>query len=147
MIGLNIRDKSSIDFSLHDCSRQPRISSRMAFAALAEMAGVKLTKSLPHRVFDFLDETYNQENRISGLGHSLAGLRPCNRQSSSSPDEAPADTPEAASLQHSELPQPRVSSCNARWHHRHTSQTADAETAAPSTHRTHNAETDSLTAD
>src|SRR5215475_10389278 len=120
----------------------------MAFAALVEMAGVKLTKSLPHRVFSTSsDETYNQENRTSGLGNFLAGLHPCNRQSSSSPDEAPTDTPEAAALQHSELPQPRVSSCNARWHHRHTSQTADAETAAPSTHRTHNAETDSLTAD
>jgi hypothetical protein len=54
MIGLNIRDKSSIDLSLHDCSRQPRISSRMAFAAFVEIAGVKLAKSLPHRFFDFL---------------------------------------------------------------------------------------------
>src|SRR5262245_57332288 len=51
---LNIRDRSSIDLSLRDCSRQLRISSRMALAAVGEMAGLKLTKSLPHRFFDFL---------------------------------------------------------------------------------------------
>src|SRR5262249_42272213 len=79
--------------------------------------------------------------------HSLADLHPYNRQSSSSPDEAPIDTLATVALQHSEPPRPHAPSCNARWHHRHTSRTADADTAAPSTHRTHNVETDSLTAD
>src|SRR5262249_16046658 len=43
-------------------------------------------------------ETYNQENRTSGSGNFLAALHPCNRQPSSSPDEAPANTVETGAM-------------------------------------------------
>src|SRR5713226_7173711 len=45
MIGLNIRDRSSIDLSLRRCRSQLRISARIAFTALSETAGLKLTKN------------------------------------------------------------------------------------------------------
>src|SRR5262249_21362871 len=67
MIGLNIRDRSSIDLSLQDCSRQFRISSRMALAALVEIAGVKLTKSLPTPIFR-LPRTKRITKKIEFLG-------------------------------------------------------------------------------
>jgi hypothetical protein len=44
MIGLNIRDRSSIDLSLRSCRFQCRISARIAFTALSETAGLKLMK-------------------------------------------------------------------------------------------------------
>jgi len=52
MIGLNIRDRSSIDLSLRRCRFQLRISSRMAFTALSEIAELKLMKNFPCRFFD-----------------------------------------------------------------------------------------------
>ena len=42
MIGLNIRDRSSIVLSLRKCRFQLRISARIAFTALSETAGLKL---------------------------------------------------------------------------------------------------------
>jgi len=54
MIGLNIRDRSSIDLSLRRCRFQPRISARIAFTALSETAGLKLMKYFPNRFFDLL---------------------------------------------------------------------------------------------
>ncbi|MBZ5729053.1 MAG: recombinase family protein, partial [Acidobacteriia bacterium] len=39
MIGLNIRDRSSMDLSLRKCRFQLRISARIAFTALSETAG------------------------------------------------------------------------------------------------------------
>jgi len=47
MIGLNIRDRSSIDLSLRRCRSQPPISARMAFTALSETAGLKLMRYFP----------------------------------------------------------------------------------------------------
>jgi hypothetical protein len=49
MIGLNIRDRSSIRLSLHKCGFQLRISARIAFTALSETAGLKLMKNFPLR--------------------------------------------------------------------------------------------------
>jgi hypothetical protein len=54
MIGLNIRDRSSIDLSLRKCRFQLRISARIAFTALSETAGLKLMKNFPLRFFDLL---------------------------------------------------------------------------------------------
>jgi len=54
MIGLNIRDRSSIDLSLRKGRFQLRISARMAFTALSETAGLKLMKNFPLRFFDLL---------------------------------------------------------------------------------------------
>ena len=54
MIGLNIRDRSSIALSLRFGSFQLRKVSRIAFAALCETAGLKLMKYLPLRFFDRL---------------------------------------------------------------------------------------------
>jgi len=51
MIGLNIRDRSSIDLSLRKCRFQLRISARIAFTALSETAGLKLMKNFPLRFF------------------------------------------------------------------------------------------------
>ena len=42
----------SIDLSLRRCRFQLRISTRIAFTALAETAGLKLMKNLPLRFFD-----------------------------------------------------------------------------------------------
>jgi hypothetical protein len=52
MIGLNIRDRSSIALSLRRCSFQLRISARIAFPALSDTAGLKLMKYFPNRLFD-----------------------------------------------------------------------------------------------
>ena len=52
MIGLNIRDRSSIALSLRLGRFQLRKVSRMAFAALFETAGLKLMKNFPLRFFD-----------------------------------------------------------------------------------------------
>src|SRR6516225_10198113 len=52
MIGLNIRDRSSMDLSLRSGRFQLRISVRIAFTALSETAGLKLMKCLPSRFFD-----------------------------------------------------------------------------------------------
>ena len=54
MIGLNIRDRSSIRLSLRRCRFQLRISARIVFTALSETAGLKLMKYLSLRFFDLL---------------------------------------------------------------------------------------------
>ncbi|MCU1252991.1 MAG: hypothetical protein JWQ49_6020 [Edaphobacter sp.] len=54
MIGLNIRDRSSIALSLRLGRFQLRNVSRIAFAALFETAGLKLMKNFPLRFFDLL---------------------------------------------------------------------------------------------
>jgi len=54
MIGLNIRDRSSIDLSLRKGRFQLRISVRIFFTALSETAGLKLMKCFPARFFDLL---------------------------------------------------------------------------------------------
>ena len=51
MIGLNIRDRSSIDLPGFKCMRQSWIVRRIAFSALLLTAGRKLTKCLPYRFF------------------------------------------------------------------------------------------------
>src|SRR6266404_5687921 len=77
-------------------------------------------------------ETCSQENRTSRLDTSFAGHHPCNRRSSSSPDEAPAHTLVNAPLWLPEPPGLPLPFCNARWHHRRNAQTATADTASPS---------------
>ena len=52
MIGLNIRDRSSIDLSLRKCRFQLRISDRIVRTAVSETAGLKLMKYFPSRFFD-----------------------------------------------------------------------------------------------
>jgi hypothetical protein len=51
---LNIRDKSSIAWSLPLGRFQRRKVSRIAFAAWFETAGLKLMKNFPLRFFDLL---------------------------------------------------------------------------------------------
>jgi len=54
IIGLNIRDRSSIALSLRRGRFQLRIVSRMVFAALFATPGLKLMKNFPLRFFDLL---------------------------------------------------------------------------------------------
>src|SRR5918996_5603540 len=87
---------------------------------------------------------YSPENRTSRSGTSFADRHPCNRQPSSSLDEAPTHTLANARLWLPEPPGLPPLSCNARWHRRRTAQKAFADTASPSTDQRHNAETDWL---
>src|SRR5215212_1470127 len=99
----------------------------------------------PYDFSIFAAETYSPENRTSRAGASLACHHPCNRQSSSSPDEVPARNPANAQLWLPEPPRLPLPFCNVRWHHRRTAQTATAGTASPSIDQTHSAETHWLT--
>src|ERR1035441_943028 len=60
-------------------------------------------------------ETCSPENRTSRSDMSFACHHPCNRRSSSSPDEAPARTPSNARLWPPVSPALLPLSCNARW--------------------------------
>src|SRR5262249_9687603 len=117
---------------------------RMAFTAWSATAGLKLMKNFPHSWISAV-EMNNLRNRISRWDTSFAGHHPCNRRSSSSPDEVPAHTPANARLWLPEPPGLRLPFCNARWHHRRSAQTDTVDTASPSTGQKHNAETDWLT--
>src|SRR5262249_36488882 len=63
MIGLNIRERPSSDVSLRRCSFHVRIVLRMALLAFSEMAGVKLMKYFPFRLFE-LREGIAQEVKL-----------------------------------------------------------------------------------
>lgn len=54
MIGLNMRERSSIALSLRFGRFQLRIVSRMACADLSDTAGLKFMKCFPLRFFDRL---------------------------------------------------------------------------------------------
>src|SRR5216683_7893096 len=87
----------------------------------------------------------SRENQTSRSDTSFSDYHPCSRRSSSSLDEAPTDI-----LLNARLWPPGPlglppQSCNARWHHRHTAQTAPADTAPLSIDQRHSARTDWLT--
>jgi len=62
MIGLYIRDRSSIDWSLRRCS-QLRISARITFTALSATAGLKLMNHFPFRFFDLRGRNGRSQER------------------------------------------------------------------------------------
>jgi hypothetical protein len=71
MIGLNIRDRSSMRLSLRKCRSQLPISARIAFAALSETAGLKLMKYFPLRLFDLRGRNvYPRKSNFSFGYHS-----------------------------------------------------------------------------
>src|ERR1035438_8770797 len=90
-------------------------------------------------------ETCSPENRTSRSDMSFACHHPCNRRSSSSPDEVPARTPSNARLGPPISPALLPLSCNARWHRRRTAQTDFADISPASIDQKHSAGTDSLT--
>ena len=71
MIGLNIRDRSSMDLSLRRCRFQLRISARIAFTALSETAGLKLMKNFSLRFFDLRGRNVKPQKSNFSLGYVL----------------------------------------------------------------------------
>src|SRR5580765_909870 len=88
---------------------------------------------------------YSRENQTSRSGTSFADHHPCSRLSSSSQDEAPTDILRSARLWPPGPVELLPQSCNAQWHHRHTAQTAHADTSPLSIDQRHSARTDWLT--
>jgi len=74
MIGLNIRDRSSIALSLRRCRCQLRISVRIAFTALSATAGLKLMKNFPNRFLDLRGRNVYPRKSNFSFGYVLRRL-------------------------------------------------------------------------
>ena len=100
-------------------------------------------KYFPFDFSSFGDETYSPENQTVPVHTVPFDHHPCNRQVSSSPDEATTDIPASAEQWLPALPGLASPFCNARSPHRHIFRAVVADSFVASTDQKRNAETDS----